>query len=402
MLRSKTFFPQCTIQYFVLIGSTLLAFITLGGCALSPARDADPHPSAPYPASQHITGLKLDWSTHERHAQGSDNFQMTWADDNNLYGAWGDGGGIGGTNRKGRVSLGVVRIEGERQNYRGFNVWGGYEAENPATFGGKSWGMLGVGPNLYMWAVPEVPTGQKHVNPYAYIELATSSDHSQSWHKSDWKFTSQEALSIPTFLNFGRAYSGVPDRMQGYVYSYFIHPEDPNIEMKGPNGRGLIVHKPGKIYLARIPEHALPGQKSDFEFFTGLDAKGDPRWGTAEEKSPVFEDPNGVGWCLSASYHPATDRILLATEHDVSHQGQLGVFESRNPWGPWATVEYYSREKPFGASRPGSELAWNNNNFYLSFITKWFDGNDFTISFTGSGRGRDNDSFNIVNGTLLQ
>ncbi len=50
----------------------------------------------PYPPSDHIADIQLDWLTHQRHAQGSDNFQLTWADDNHLYGAWGDGGGFGG------------------------------------------------------------------------------------------------------------------------------------------------------------------------------------------------------------------------------------------------------------------------------------------------------------------
>ncbi|MGC1509087.1 hypothetical protein [Ketobacter sp.] len=356
---------------------------------------------APYPDSQRISGLNLDWSTHQRHAQGSDNFQMTWAEDNNLYGAWGDGGGFGGTNNKGRVSLGVARIEGDLDNYQGYNVWGGFEAENPATFPGKSWGMIGAGTHLYMWTVPGKPVGEHHINPYRYIELATSQDQGKTWHKSDWQFTSQENLTIPTFLNFGRDNAGVPSRMQGYIYSYFIHPEQRDIQQAGPDGRGLIVHKPGRLYLARIADTGLPGKKSDFEFFSGLGADGTPRWGTLREKQPVFEDANGVGWCLSASYHPATDRVLLATEHDISHQGQLGVFESPNPWGPWSTVEYYSREAPFGAVRPGSRLAWNNNLFYLSFITKWFDGNHFTISFTGGGKGKDNDSFNIVSGRFI-
>jgi hypothetical protein len=32
---------------------------------------------APYPPSPVIADLVLDWSTHQRHAQGSDNFQLT-------------------------------------------------------------------------------------------------------------------------------------------------------------------------------------------------------------------------------------------------------------------------------------------------------------------------------------
>ncbi len=59
----------------------------------------------PYPKSEVTGGISLDWNTHQRFAQGSDNFQLTWAADDHLYGAWGDGGGFGGTNSEGRVGL---------------------------------------------------------------------------------------------------------------------------------------------------------------------------------------------------------------------------------------------------------------------------------------------------------
>jgi len=87
---------------------------------------------APYPPSSVITDMSLDWSTHRRQAIGSDNWQLTWAQDDHQYGAWGDGGGFGGTNSNGRVGLGFGRIEGDWDNYRGFNVWGGKNPENPA------------------------------------------------------------------------------------------------------------------------------------------------------------------------------------------------------------------------------------------------------------------------------
>lgn len=80
---------------------------------------------APYPPSPVIKEVKFLWSTHERFAQGSDNWQLTWADDNHQYAPWGDGGGFGGTNSDGRVSLGVARVEGPWNDYQGFNVWGG-------------------------------------------------------------------------------------------------------------------------------------------------------------------------------------------------------------------------------------------------------------------------------------
>lgn len=356
---------------------------------------------APYPGSEVIAGVTLDWSTHQRHAQGSDNFQLSWADDGHLYGAWGDGGGFGGTNKIGRVGLGVARIEGDRSGYRGFNVWGGHEAENPATFDGKSWGMISVDTTLYMWVVPDEPEGKDYRNHYEYVELARSTDHGATWSKADWRFVAAESLTVPTFLNFGRANSGVPARFGDYVYSYFVRPESPDIEHEGPNGRGLIVHTPGALYLARAPAGELFEDKERHQFFRGLDANGNPLWGTLEEKVPVLEDPNGAGWCLSASYHPYFERVLLSTQHEANSEGLLGIFDALTPWGPWTTVAYYDEDAPFGAVREGSTLPWENNVFFVAFATKWLEGDTFTLNFTGAGRGHDNDSFNTVQGVFL-
>ena len=140
--------------------------------------------------------------------------------------------------------------------------------------------------------------------------------------------------------------------------------------------------------------------KSHYEFFSGLDQDGDPVWGTLTTKRPVFEDSNGVGWCMSASYNPNLQRVLLCTEHGVSSRGLIGIFDAPYPWGPWTTVKYYEPSTPFGANRKGSALPWRDNVFFAAFATKWLDGNSFTLNFTGAGQGNDNDSFNTVRGTF--
>jgi len=375
----------------ILTSFTLLSAIPLGSAS----------ENLPYPQSEVITGIEFDWSTHKRSAPGSDNFRLTWADDDNLYGAWGDGGGFGGNNKDGRVGLGVARIEGSGDDYRGYNVWGGFEPENKSTFNGKNWSMIAIDDMLYMHVSPDVVAGKGYRNHYEFIELAQSSDYGASWEKLDWTFLQSENLTVPTFLNFGKANAGVPKKFGKYVYTYFIRPECIDMEHQGPNQVGLIVHKPGVLYLSRTPTKAFPPAKEDFEFFTGLNSKGKPTWGSLEEKAPVFENKDGVGWCLSASYHPEAKRVLLSTEHGKSHAGQIGIFDAPTPWGPWSTVAYFNEDKPFGAERPGSDLEWENNVFFVSFPTKWFDGNDFTMNFTGSGGGKDNDSFNTIQGRFL-
>jgi hypothetical protein len=359
---------------------------------------------SPYPNSTFITGLSLDWSTHRRGAQGSDNFQLTWADDDNLYGAWGDGGGFGGTNKNGRVGLGVARISGPGHDWRGANRWGGLNPESPAQFGGKgkSWGMISVNGSLYMLVVPDEIPGKGYRNHYEYVEVWKSADRAASWSRPSWRFLQSENLTIPTFLNFGKDNAGVPPELGHYVYVYFIHPQSPTMEQQGPGGVGLVVHKPGRVYLARVHTDNIVRNKSDYQFYRGLDGAGNPLWGSISGKQPVFVDANGTGWCMSAHYNPGLRQYFLCTEHGSSGAGQLGIFCASNPRGPWSTVSYYTAAEPFGAGRAGSSLPWRNNVFFLAFATKWLseDGRSFTLNFTGAGRGSDNDSFNTVCGTF--
>lgn len=355
----------------------------------------------PYPDSLVARGIFLDWSTHQRHAPGSDNFQLTWSDDDHLYGAWGDGGGFYGTNGNGRVGLGFARVEGNRDDYRGFNVWGGFEAQNSATFEGKSWATISLEGDLYMWVVPDHPEGKSYRNHYEYVELAKSEDKGASWSKASWRFEQSEGLTIPTFLNFGKDNADVPVEFGDYVYSYFLAPQSTTMEQEGPNGVNLMVHRPGRIYLGRVLGDRLMGSKENHQFFTGRDALGQPTWGRLEDKQPVFEDENGVGWCLSASYNPHLDRVILVTQHRQTTSGLLGIFDAPTPWGPWSTIEYFEIDAPFGKDRPGSELPWANNVFFAAFPTKWLDEETFVLNFTGGGRGKDNDSFNTVEGRFI-
>ncbi len=45
----------------------------------------------PYPPRPIIRQITFNWSSHLRLASGSDNWPVTWADDDNQYTVWGDG-----------------------------------------------------------------------------------------------------------------------------------------------------------------------------------------------------------------------------------------------------------------------------------------------------------------------
>ena len=107
----------------------------------------------PYPPSPVIESITWDINSLVRAAPGSDLWPITWADNNHLYTSWGDGGGFGGTNSDGRVSIGVARVEGTGDNWHGFNVWGGKDPEStqPATVGKCNGGIISIDGVLYLY-----------------------------------------------------------------------------------------------------------------------------------------------------------------------------------------------------------------------------------------------------------
>ncbi len=365
---------------------SLVLFLILMGLVVALAAEQKPS-SPPYASSPVIASVEFDWSSHNSMAPESDNWPVTWGKDDYLYTTWGDGGGFGGSNKRGRVSLGVARIEGDEESYQGINIWGGHDPEfdQKATFEGKSYGILSVDDVLYMW----VGLFRPNKNPFDEVRLAVSGDHGRTWKLADWNFTKAEGVMLPTMLNFGRDYDGARDK---YVYTYLIRYRSEkgpdNYEDKVP---WLQCQRPGTVDLARVDKNRVL-DRSAWEFFSGFDAAAKPTW-TADlkQRAPVFEDQNGVGWNISVSYNRPLKRYLLTTEHTETHRGNIGIHDSPEPWGPWTTALY---EQEWGRGHVSL------NTFYWNFVNKWVspDGQNFTMVFTGR---KENDSWNTIRGRFV-
>jgi hypothetical protein len=91
-------------------------------------------------------------------------------------------------------------------------------------------------------------------------------------------------------------------------------------------------------------------------------------------------------------------RFLLTVGHYASGVledasiTRLGIFESRHPWGPWATVGYYEDWGGFKPSAGGDYLG-------LRIPAKWMSPDGKTLWCIYSGL-HELDSFNVVKGTL--
>ena len=297
----------------------------------------------PYPPSPLIESIEFD--PPDRiilKAEGSDNWPITWGDDDCLYTAYGDGWGFEPKVER-KLSLGLAKIIGFPPDFKGVNIrspTGERTGDGPK--GPKASGMLMVDGLLYMW-----------VRNVGNSMLMWSEDHGLTWREG---FRFRISFGCPTFLNFGRNYEGARDE---YVYIY---------SQDGPSA-----YEPyDGVVLARVHKSRIR-EREAYEFFAGLDEEGRPVW-TKEirERRPVFVFS---GHCerLDVVYNPGLKRYLMAL--GFNHKGGWGIFDAPEPWGPWTTAFFTER--------------WDCGDTHSYRIpSKWIsrDGRTFYLVFSGRGR----------------
>lgn len=320
--------------------------------------------SLPYPPSKLIQGIQ--WANPDqitRKAQGSDNWPLTWADDDALYTAYGDGWGFDPIVEK-KLSLGLAKVTGgtNPSNFYAENLRSETaERRGQGPHGPKASGILMVDGVLYLWV--------RNTNN---SQLTWSNDHGKTWTWADWKLTT--SFGAPTFLNFGKNYAGARDDFV-YIYSQ-------DVDSAYERADGMV--------LARVSKNQITDQ-SAYRFFRNLDFLGQPVWTrNVEERGPVFVHykhcyRNGITynegiqrylWCqiLPDSAHSGGQRF----------QGGFGVYEAPEPWGPWRTV-FFTTDWDVG---PGETS---------SFPSKWMSADGRTLHLVFSG----DDFFSVRKAELI-
>ena len=284
-----------------------------------------------------------------RKAVGSDNWPITWGDDDALYTAYGDGWGFRPrVDRK--LSLGFAKVLGVPPNFRGVNIRSSTgERTGDGPSGPKASGLLMARRVLYML-----------VRNVANSQLVLSPDHGRTWH---WLFKFTESFGCPTFLQFGPNYSGARD---DYIYIY------------SPDGPSAY-ESYDAVVLARVHIDEAPYREA-YQFFAGL-KDGRPVWSDdITKRRPVFEYPRHCGrievvWCAPLKRY----LMLLA----FNHRGGWGIFDAPQPWGPWTTAFFTPR--------------WDMGDTHSYRLpTKWIspDGRRAWLVFSGlSSNTLDNDAF---------
>jgi len=300
----------------------------------------------PYPPSTVIRSL--EWAPAEsivRLARGSDNWPITWGDDDQLYSAYGDGRGFEPFVKE-KLSLGLVQIAGSPPDVRGVNLRSpSADAQGDGSKGRKASGLLMVDGVLYLL-----------VRNVGNSQLGWSDDRGRTWTWADWKF--DVSFGCPTFLNYGRNYAGAADDFV-YIYS---HDKDSAYE------------RADQMVLARVPKGKLR-ERSAYEFFVGLDGEDQPQWSRdIAQRRAVFSHPQSC-YRSSVSYSAPLRRYVWCQTgpgDDPRFRGGLAVYDAPQPWGPWTTV-YYTTEWDVG---PGESS---------SFPTKWISDDGRTLHLVFSG-----------------
>lgn len=294
--------------------------------------------AAPYPRSSVIGDVEFaPASAIRRDAIDSDNWPITWGDDDALYTSYGDGNGFDPRTER-KLSLGFAKILGGPEDFRGINIRAPEaEREGNGSKGPKASGMLMVDGILYMW-----------VRNVGNSQLVWSEDRGRSWH---WGFRLETSFGCPAFLNFGRNYAGA---RYGYVYTY---------SSDGPS----CYEQYDQVVLARVRKDRIR-ERSAYEFFARLNTSGRPVWSTRiEDRGPAFGFPRHCER-VDAVFNAGLRRYLLAVGYN--HDGGWGIYEAPAPWGPWTTAfhtESWDQGRTHGYRLPSKWISADGRTMWLVF-----------------------------------
>lgn len=312
----------------------------------------------PYPLSPIIQGIEWDpTNTIQRAAKGSDNWPLAWADDDHLYTAYGDGNGFE-PRLKEKLSLGLARVEGGPQNFKGINLRSATaEAKGDGKHSRKASGIISINGTLYLM-----------VRNADNSQLGWSADHGVTWAWADWKFT--ESFGCPGFVSYGKDYTGARD---SYVYLYSQDSDS-------------AYERADRFVMARVPKEKLR-ERDAYEFFVRTDSTGQPVWSrNVKERGAVFTH-TGSCYRSSMSYHPGLKRYLwcqTGAGNDTRFSGGFAIYDAPEPWGPW-TVAFHTDTWDVG---PGESM---------HLPPKWFSADGSTIHLVFSG----DDHFSVRAGKLV-
>ena len=327
-----------------------VAFVISGATARSGQPPADPSPVI-------VNVQWADPATIRAIGKDSDSWVMTWADDDDLYIAYGDGFGFA-PKLNAKVSMGFGKVSGSPTNFIGANIRSPDEQYGDSKTGKKPASLLMVDGVLYLWVRNADNNGKE-------CQLAWSTDHGVNWTWADWTFAE---FGYCAFVNFGQNYADARDDYVYFVSHNYFH---------------AYIYRDDFI-LTRVPKDQIR-ERSAYEFFVARNSDGGADWSAnISERGVVFSHP-GNARRSSITYDAGIGRYLwwqnLAPSDssvDIRYEGGFAIFDAPEPWGPWTTA-YYTEQWDVGPGEIGA------------FPSKWMSTDGKTIYLVSST----NDAFSV-------
>ena len=308
---------------FLLLFTTLI--IEGYGVALYAQRlpENPPQDMVPSPV---IKGISLATDPLMPFASSGDLWFTTWADDDNLYGTWGDGmGPTEGSSWSLVTDCGAVKYTGEPPNLTPTVLLRDAPTQLEPRVDDKPSSVLFLDGRLF--GQFHSPLGDARIGYLAY-----SDDYGKNWTRvgfyqpgaekppnaSPWTKDANSPFRCLFFINMGRNYELNTD---GFVYGL---------------GIGKEWNWSGEVYIARVDQKRILRYDA-WEYWTGLDADGKPLWSKSQSDAKRLP---GVYMTdqSSAIYHPGIKRYLFLN--------YKRLFDAPEPWGPWTLAGEFPSVPP--------------------------------------------------------
>ncbi len=310
-----------------------MAVLGLAGCTAPAVEPAGP--SALVEGNGFFTEAAVAESISEIAGGDGDLWPNCWADDDDVYAAYGDGTGFGAD----FSDIGVARITGQPDSLSGETlatgdqvgqVWSGDQ------FTRKPTGMVCVDGDLYL-AVQDL---RLDFNEAPAATIAKSTDKGLTWNwDTEAPMFDQHVFTTMFFLDYGKDGERAPD---DFVYVY-------GLDGNWRDSFDDSVPDPVDVYLARVPKDSVQ-DRSTWEFFAGADGDAAQWSADIDDRVAVLHDDRVLhpstteddATTVGASnltvisqggmvYNPGLDRYLYTSWTELTFE----FYESPTPWGPF-------------------------------------------------------------------
>lgn len=352
-----------------------------------------PH-DCPFPLSERFSGLVFTG----RHAEytHADTWYPSWASDDNLYSPWTDGnfehprtlsfdqpGAVecsskldnpANAGQAGKSGTGQAKIVGDDPlDLKLENL--GIHYASPIPYGGRyPCGSLVYDGVWYYgtYCLDETDRGLNWDVLGPFVGFRISRDFGQSWEDTphtpsrpifgeSGKHGSKVKIGAPHFVDFGRNMAHSPD---GKAYLVGHGATRPEAELAWIAG--------DQAYLIRaLPSPESMNDASQYEFFAGYDASGQPHWSRDFGAIRPLLEWNGRIGHVTVTYNPPLKTYLMCITDGWPTIGTMNTFllEADEITGPWRLITFMEKfgEQAYFVNIPSKFIGADGETFWLCY-----------------------------------